>query len=75
MDFPVTLAKALRLTAGGRLFPSDYDMPIAFTAVGAMTSEKIGKSRLEYKPPAGSHSPHFMVYVPREQYSQRPAAI
>ena len=33
--------QAMRLDENGRLFPSDYDMPIAFTALGLTTRQRL----------------------------------
>ena len=65
----VTLSKAMRLDENGRLFPSDYDMPIAFTAVGAYDLGKDWEVSARVQTTSGQpYTPFYGVYVPRQQY-------
>lgn len=65
----VTLSKALRRDASGNLFPSDYDMPIAFTAVGAYDLGKNWEVSGRVQTTSGQpFTPFYGVYVPKEQY-------
>ena len=61
----VTISKALRRDVEGNLFPSDYDMPLAFTAVGAYTSVKVGKFLDVYKQHRKIFT-HSMAYTCQE---------
>ena len=65
----VTLSKSLRLDDAGRLFPSDYDMPISLTAVGAYDLGKSWELSARLQTTSGQpYTPFYGVYVPRDQY-------
>ena len=65
----MTLAKAWRLDDEGNVFPSDYDQPISFNAVGNM---ELGKrwemsGRIQYTS-GQPFTPLSGVYVPDDTY-------
>ena len=65
----VTLAKALRMDAEGNIFPSDYDQPISFTAVGAYDLGANWEISGRFQYTSGQpFTPLYGVYVPNEQY-------
>ncbi len=65
----MTVSKSLRLDDSGRLFPSDYDMPLSFTAVGAYDLGKDWELSARFQTTSGQpYTPFYGVYVPKDQY-------
>ena len=65
----MTLAKALRMDSDGNIFPSDYDQPISFTAVGAYDLGANWEISGRFQYTSGQpFTPLYGVYVPNEQY-------
>lgn len=65
----MTLSKALRMDEYGNIFPSDYDQPISFTAVGAYDLGKDWEISGKVQATSGQpYTPLYGVYVPTDEY-------